>query len=83
VPRVAASRMHLIAEKLVPRKQAQLSLFDGPASRAEAVARVKREMNDRIGRFALRSGATLPLTAINRDTSTSWDICDVKGKLCF
>lgn len=85
VPRVPASRMHLIAERLTPRRHAPLGLFDSPAAaeRAEAVARLKREVNTRHGRFALRSAATLPLAAIYRDTANSYDICDVRGKICF
>ena len=53
------------------------------ASRAEAVARLKREVNARHGRFVLRSAATLPLAAIYRDTANEYDICDVRGKICF
>jgi nucleotidyltransferase/DNA polymerase involved in DNA repair len=85
VPRVAATRMHLFAERLTPRACAPLGLFDGPGDRdrGEAIARLKREVNARIGRFALRSAATLPLAAIYRDTSNEYDICDVRGKICF
>jgi uncharacterized protein (DUF924 family) len=39
-------------------------LFDPPSERAEAVARLKREVNHRHGRFALRSAATLAVPAI-------------------
>jgi hypothetical protein len=75
--------MHLVAERLIPRAHAQLSLFGGDDPRAEAVARIKREINQRRGRFAIRSGATLPLYAIYLDPSNSHDICDVRGKTCF
>jgi DNA polymerase V len=75
--------MHLFAERLVPKLPVQLGLFDGPRDRAEAVARVKREVNGRHGRFALRSAATLPLVGVYRDPSNEWDICDVRGKMCF
>jgi nucleotidyltransferase/DNA polymerase involved in DNA repair len=83
VPRVAANRMHLIAERLTPRTCAPLGLFDPRDDRAEAVARLKREVNARIGRFALRSAATLPLAPIYRDPSNAYDICDIRGKMCF
>jgi nucleotidyltransferase/DNA polymerase involved in DNA repair len=85
VPRVPATRMHLFAEHLTPRTCTPLGLFDRAAdrNRAEAIARLKREVNARIGRFALRSGATLPLSAVYRDTSNEYDICDVRGKICF
>lgn len=83
VPRVPGTRMHLIAEHLTPRARAPLGLFEPPAARAEAVARVKREVNSRHGRFALRSAATLPLASVYRDAANAYDICDVRGKICF
>src|SRR6185312_655490 len=83
VPRVAAMRMHLIAERLTPHASAPLGLFDPRDDRGEAIARLKREVNARIGRFALRSAATLPLASIYRDPSNEYDICDVRGKICF
>jgi DNA polymerase V len=83
VPRVQATRMHLIAERLTPRNHAPLGLFEPPGERAQAVARVKHAINARHGRFALRSAATLPLVSIYRDTANEYDICDVRGKICF
>ena len=85
IPRVPACRMHVIAEHLVPRGQAQLGLFDKPeaAAQAAAIARLKREINLRQGRFALRSAATLPLASIYQDTANGYDICDIRGKSCF
>ena len=85
IRRAPAWRMQVIAERLIPKGQAQLGLFDRPAdaARAEAVARLKREVNFRQGRFALRSAATLPLGAIYQDTANGYDICDVRGKTCF
>ena len=77
--------MHLFAEHLVPAHLAPLGLFEHPddRDRAEVLGPLKREINARIGRFALRSAATLPLSAIYRDTSNEYDICDVRGKICF
>ena len=83
VPRVQATRMHLIAEHLTPRRQAPLGLFEPPSARAEALAQVKRAVNARHGRFVLRSAATLPLSSIYRDPANGYDICDVRGKICF
>jgi nucleotidyltransferase/DNA polymerase involved in DNA repair len=85
IPRALAQRMHLIAEDLHRRDPRPLALFDSPAEhdRAAAVARLKREVNARVGRFALRSGATLPLKAIYADRANGYDICDVRGKMCF
>jgi DNA polymerase V len=85
VPHVLATHMHLIAEDLVSRHERPLSLFDLPdvAARAEAIARLKHEVNAKHGRFAIRSGATLSLAPIYRDTANNYDICDVRGKTCF
>lgn|SRR5512135_408981 len=83
LPRVPANRMHLFADALVAASRAQLGLFDGESAKAEAIARLKRAVNERHGRFVLRSGATLPLAHIYRDTANGFDICDVRGKICF
>jgi nucleotidyltransferase/DNA polymerase involved in DNA repair len=78
-----AIRMHVTASQLRRPDFVQLGLFDTPAERAAAVARLKREVNAEVGRFALRSGATLPLADVYRDEAQSYDICDVRGKICF
>ena len=57
VPRVLASRMHLFAEDLRPRAARQLGLFDN-AEAADAAMALKQAVNQKHGRFALRSGAT-------------------------
>ena len=41
------------------------------------------KVNDKHGRFVLRSAATLPLNAIYADRANEYDICDVRGKVCF
>jgi DNA polymerase V len=85
VPRALATRMHLLAENLSARGDCPYDLFEPSQrrTRAEAVARLKREINARHGRFILRSAATLPLSAIYRDVANEYDICDVRGKVCF
>jgi hypothetical protein len=83
IPRAPAQRMHLFAEHLSPRAATQMGLFEPPAGRAEALARLKREVNSRHGRFALRSGGTLALPGVYRDRANEYDICDVRGKICF
>lgn len=83
LPKVEATRMHVIADKLVLKRSAPLGLFDRPDERVEAISRLKRVVNERIGRFALRSGATLPLYDVYRDTTNSFDICDIRDKTCF
>lgn len=79
----SAGRMHLFADDLRPKGERQLTLFQGASERVKAVAGLKRTINDRHGRFALRSGATLPLGEIYADGAHSYDICDVRGKSCF
>jgi nucleotidyltransferase/DNA polymerase involved in DNA repair len=80
---VGAMRMHVIASHLRRPGFVQLGLFDPPAEQARAVAKVKREVNAGVGRFAVRSGATLPLADIYRDEAQGYDICDIRGKSCF
>jgi nucleotidyltransferase/DNA polymerase involved in DNA repair len=82
VPRVPAGRMHLFAEDLRPHTPRQLGLFDAGTAR-DAVTALKQIVNDRHGRFALRSAATLPLGPIYADRANGYDICDVRGKMCF
>jgi nucleotidyltransferase/DNA polymerase involved in DNA repair len=81
IPRTLASRMHLFAEDLTPDAPRQLGLFDRGDD--DAAAAVKQAINERHGRFALRSGATLPLKPIYADGANAYDICDVHGKMCF
>ncbi len=85
IPRATATHMHVIAEHLTSRSDCSGDLFEPPARgvRARAVAQLKREVNARHGRFALRSAATLALAPIYRDAANSHDICDVRGKSCF
>jgi hypothetical protein len=83
IPRALAMRMHLFAEELRDHGPIQLELFDKPDKKAQAVATLKRNINQRYGRFVLRSGATLPLHAIYQDRANSYDICDIRGKTCF
>lgn len=79
----AASRMHLIATGLKRPGYRQKGLFDPPGEPARSVAQLKREVNAAVGRFALRSGATLPLADVYRDREQGYDICDIRGKMCF
>jgi DNA polymerase V len=85
IRRANATHMHLIADDLTHRRDRPLSLFDSPrvSEQANAIARIKSDVNTRHGRFALRSAATLPLAAIYADGANAYDICDVRGKSCF
>ena len=82
-PGLCLNRVHLLASKLRYRGCVQGGLFDVPDETAQAIAQVKKEINDRFGRFTLRSGATLYLEEIYRDSAHGYDICDVHGKMCF
>ena len=53
------------------------------AERAETLARLKRAVNGRCGRFALRSGATLFVNEFYKDEAYSYEVCDIRGKMCF
>jgi nucleotidyltransferase/DNA polymerase involved in DNA repair len=76
-------RMHINASDLRRPGWVQVGLFDPPPEQARAVAALKRTVNARVGRFALRSGATLPLADVYQDEAQQYDICDVRGKICF
>lgn len=83
VPRGTATHMHVLATELRRGQGYQMSLFDAPSPKQEAVAKAKAAVNDRHGRFKVRSGATLYLPAVYRDPANQYDICDVRGKVCF
>ena len=51
--------MHVIANRL-SRRPLQGSLFPCPSPQAERAAQVKKFVNERLGRFAVRSGDALP-----------------------
>lgn len=80
---LAVHYMHLMAGRLTRSKARQRGLFACYTERQRTIADVKRQINASLGRFALRSGATLPLTDIYSDSSNDADICDVYGKSCF
>jgi nucleotidyltransferase/DNA polymerase involved in DNA repair len=82
-PGEVVSYMHLIAENLASRECVQRSLFENTDPRWQAIGRAKQTINQQVGRFAIRSGATLPLSDIYGDTTNSYDICDIYGKTCF
>jgi DNA polymerase V len=70
--------MHVIAANLRPVACRQRSLFEQPL-----LTDVKHWINNRIGRFAVRSGATMPLVDVYGDAANNYDICDIYGKSCF
>lgn len=76
-------KMHLLAEELSRRSVRQLSLFERDDPVRQRVAAAKQAINLRIERFAVRSGATLPLEEIHKDETNEYDICDIRGKMCF
>lgn len=79
-PRQRVTHLHLIATELTYDGSRQLSLFETAAARLD---RIKHRVNDRLGRWTVRSAATLPLQDIYADPAHFYDICDVEGKSCF
>ncbi len=61
LPTLLVSRMHLLALELENGATAQRGLFEPPEEPARTVAAAKRAINREVSRFAVRSGATLPL----------------------
>ena len=82
-PGDSATDMHFIASELVRPAGWQRTLFDTPNEQAELVAKVKREINAKLGRFKLRSGATLFANDFYDDPANGYDVCDIRGKFCF
>jgi len=78
-----ATHMHLIASDLRRQASWPQSLFDPPDERSDVLARVKRDINDELGRFKLRSGATLYANDFYKDPANEHDVCDIRGKFCF
>jgi len=77
----AVSHMHIIAENLTWRNKIQKSLFFEEAQ--SPLDQLKRNVNQKLGRFTIRSAETLPLHEIYHDATHNYDICDVSGKMCF
>ncbi|MEZ6046388.1 MAG: hypothetical protein R3C11_12630 [Planctomycetaceae bacterium] len=75
------SYMHLISERLTPQNLIQRSLFDAPPP--SPLDQLKAAVNEKLGRFAVRSGDTLAIKELYEDEANDYDICDVAGKMCF
>ena len=82
-PAAPVHYMHVIAGGLRPVGKRQRSLFDQAPERLKLIAETKRRINQTLGRFALRSGLTLPLADVHSDPANDYDICDIYGKTCF
>jgi DNA polymerase V len=83
VPNGVATHLHVLSTELRRGRGLQVSLFDRPNPKLDLVARVKRTVNEKLGRFKLRSGETLHLPAVYADPANDFDVCDVRGKVCF
>jgi hypothetical protein len=83
LPRRVVARANLIATDLRWPGAVQQGLFEPPPGKAAALARLKREVNARHGRFALRSGSTLFVNEFYKDEAHGYEVCDVRGKMCF
>lgn len=78
-----ATHMWVMADSLRQAKGFQMSLFENPDPQRQRIAELKSQVNERFGRFKLRSGTTLHLPAVYADPANDFDICDVRGKVCF
>lgn len=77
-----ATHMHIIASNLRYGPWQQ-SLFEPPDAKLDAVARVKREINEIFGRWKIRSGSTLFANDWYEDPANEHEVCDIRGKFCF
>ena len=75
--------MHLFAEDLTPSCRRQLGLFDPDGDRAEAVAKVKREINAAARPVRRPECGHAAAGGVYADPPNEYDICDVRGKMCF
>lgn len=83
-PRFASVHyMHVIAGSLWSPGNQQRGLFENDHHHSDAIASVKSQINQRLGRFAVRTGTTLPLKDVYADPANEYDICDISGKMCF
>lgn len=80
IPGARVSHLDLIATELACQGRHQPSLFVTETPRLD---RIKQLVNEKLGRWTVRSGATLPLQEIYADPAHFYDICDVQGKSCF
>lgn len=78
-PAGTVTHIDLSADQLQLAGQHQRSLFTSSAR----IDSIKRAVNDKMGRFSVRSGETLPLHELYVDSAHSYEICDVQGKMCF
>jgi nucleotidyltransferase/DNA polymerase involved in DNA repair len=80
---VAVGYMHVVAGRLRDRACVQPSLLPVGNDRRDRMDAVKHDINEAMGRFVLRSGATMPLAEVYADPANDYDICDIYGKSCF
>ena len=78
-----ATHMHVIAADLRRGIGEQLTLFHLPDPKRDAAEQAKAAVNERFGRFKLRSASTLYLPAVYADRANNFDVCDIRGKFCF
>ena len=75
------SRLPGIGPKTAQRLAFHLLRSD--RQRADSLSQLKHDVNDRFGRWKIRSGATLFANDFYSDPANEHDICDVRGKFCF
>jgi DNA polymerase V len=83
LPGHLATRMHLFGTDLHGENDIQHGLFDPPDAHSRALAIAKHKINERLGRFMLRSGQTLFLNDIYTDEANNYESCDIQGKTVF
>lgn len=82
-PGEVATYMHIFGHDLHAEGESQLGLFEPPSEKAIALAKAKSLINARLGRFTLRSAATLPINDIFVDDANNYESCDIQGKMVF
>lgn len=80
---LAYSRVHVVSRSLFAAGGRQLSLFEHYSWQKEKIVNLRREINNKHGPFAVRSGVTAFCPAVFKDETSNFEICDLEGKVCF
>jgi len=74
---------HLLATPVKNINTKQLNLFYKKDPKKDKLREIQRQINEKHGRFTLRSGSTLHIPDTYNDIHNDHDICDIEGKICF
>lgn len=74
---------HLLGEPVRAGGKGQLEMFELEDEKSRALVKLRRELNEKFGVFAVRGGATAYVPKVFKDDASHFEISDVEGKFCF